>query len=143
MPHKRPPLLQVVATTPGVRRLTGVMRTFESGATRDNDDEKLDYEGFLSPLVLRAFAGYMHKHRVQADGELRASDNWQKGIPMDQCMKSMLRHVFELWEEHRTEPSAANPLVMVDALCAIIFNTQSYLLELLKKDWNDYAKVAK
>ena len=56
------------------------MRLFESGAIRDNDDDKLDLEGFYSPLVVKRFAEYMHKHRIQADGGLRASDNWQRGI---------------------------------------------------------------
>ena len=32
------------------------MRTFATGATRDTEVEKLDYEGFLSPVVLKAYA---------------------------------------------------------------------------------------
>jgi len=39
------------------------MRTFASGATRDADDHKLDFEGFLSPFVLERYAQYMHKHQ--------------------------------------------------------------------------------
>ena len=54
------------------------MRTFDTGATRDSDNDKLDYEGFLSPLVLRRYAEYLHKHRKQSDGKIRTSDNWQK-----------------------------------------------------------------
>ena len=57
------------------------MRNFDTGATRDNDDEKMDYEGFLSPIVLKEFGRYMHKHRKQTDGKFRESDNWQKGMP--------------------------------------------------------------
>ena len=57
------------------------MRNFDTGATRDVDTNKLDFEGFLSPVVLERYAEYMHKNRVQADGNLRDSDNWQKGIP--------------------------------------------------------------
>ena len=52
------------------------MRTFDTGATRDTDSDKLDFDGFLSPLALEAFAEYMHRHRQVADGSLRASDNW-------------------------------------------------------------------
>ena len=59
------------------------MRKFKTGATRDNEDTKIDFEGFYHPLVVERFGEYMHKHRVQADGELRDSDNWQKGIPKD------------------------------------------------------------
>ena len=54
------------------------MRTFKSGATRDDDAEKFDYEGFLSPLVIRRYAEYMHGHRKQVDGKMRDSDNCQK-----------------------------------------------------------------
>jgi len=64
------------------------MRQFDSGATRSNDDNKPDYEGFLSPLVIRRFGEYMVKHQIQEDGKKRASDNWQKGIPKDQYIKS-------------------------------------------------------
>ena len=78
------------------------MREFDTGATRDNDTDKPDYEGFLSPLVLEAYAQYMHKNRVQADGATRDSDNWQKGIPRDQYMKSAFRHFMDLWRAHRS-----------------------------------------
>lgn len=49
------------------------MRVFGK-ATRDLDEEKIDYEGFLSPIVLERYAQYMHKHRNTANG-LRESDN--------------------------------------------------------------------
>jgi hypothetical protein len=77
------------------------MREFKSGATRDDDADKYDYEGFLSPLVLERYAEYMHKHRKQADGKMRDSDNWQKGIPVVQYMKSKLRHIMVTWKLHR------------------------------------------
>src|SRR5262249_23974685 len=63
------------------------VREFASGAVRDGDAEKADYEGFLSPLVLERFGRYMHEHRRMADGTIRASDNWQRGIPLDAYMK--------------------------------------------------------
>jgi len=50
-------------------------RYCNTGATRDVDNDKYDYEGFLSPIVLHRYAQYMHKHRLQSDGELRDSDN--------------------------------------------------------------------
>ena len=109
----------------------GKVRTFDTGATRDRDDTKVDPEGFLSPAVLLAYCEYMHKHRVQSDGSLRDSDNWQKGIPLDAYMKSLLRHVFDLWMEHRGLPSREG---LKDALCGIIFNVQGYLFEVLKKE---------
>jgi hypothetical protein len=108
---------------------TPPIRTFETGATRDTDKDKLDYEGFLSPLVLQRFAQYMRKHQVQADGQVRKSDNWQKGIPKDVYMKSLLRHMMELWLCHRGN---ITDISHEESLCAILFNAQGYLFELLK-----------
>ena len=106
------------------------MREFKTGATRNNDDENLDYEGFLSPLALKAFAEYMHKHRLQADGKLRPSDNWQKGIPKDAYMKSGSRHYMDWWSEHRGWGSREG---MNDALCGLLFNVFGYLHEIEKE----------
>jgi len=103
-----------------------VVRTFETGANRDVDDNKLDYEGFLSPLVLRRFAEYMHKNRKLRDGSVRASDNWQKGMPRDVYMKSMWRHFMAVWEGHRAGT------VSEEDLCGVIFNVQGMLHEVLK-----------
>lgn len=105
------------------------MRTFDTGATRDTDATKFDYEGFLHPLVLKRFAQYMHKHRVQADGQLRDSDNWQKGIPKDAYMKSGMRHVMDWWSAHRSLPTDEN---IEEILCAVMFNAMGYLFEELR-----------
>ncbi len=118
-------------------RVEKTVREFESGATRDTDHDKMDYEGFLSPLVLAEFARYMHKHRVQADGTLRDSDNWQKGIPLDAYMKSMWRHFMEVWTLHRrgvVNREAIVPAEYYEALCALLFNVQGYLDVLLKHE---------
>ena len=104
------------------------MREFDSGATRDNDADKLDFEGFLSPLVLTRYASYMHSHRKQADGELRDSDNWQKGIPLAVYMKSAWRHFIDWWNDHRGFETDDG---VEEALCALIFNASGYLHELL------------
>lgn len=103
------------------------MRKFDTGATRNDDSNNLDFEGFLSPLALQAFAEYMHKHRLQADGTLRSSDNWQKGIPLDAYMKSGFRHFFDWWSEHRGHGSREG---MEDALCGLLFNVFGYLHEI-------------
>lgn len=114
---------------------TDTIRRFDTGATRDTETGKYDYEGFLSPLMLRRFGEYMHEHRVQPDGSLRDSDNWQRGIPLDAYMKSMLRHVFDVWALHRgydVTDFSSKPVAMEDALCGALFNVQGYLHELLK-----------
>lgn len=105
-----------------------VMREFTTGATRDTDEDKLDFEGFLSPEVIQRFAEYMHKHRKQADGKLRASDNWQKGIPVEAYMKSLWRHFQTVWLAYRR----GAPLPE-EELCAMKFNVNGLLLETLRK----------
>ena len=105
------------------------MREFETGATRNSDDDKYDYDGFLSPLVIEAFGAYMHKHRRQADGTLRDGDNWQAGIPVESYMKSMWRHFFAVWKAHRGYETAED---IEESLCAMLFNVQGYLHEILK-----------
>ena len=104
-------------------------RTFNTGANRNPDTGKLDFEGFLAPLVLERYAQYMDKHRHLADGTLRASDNWQKGIPVDVYVKSKWRHDFDVWKWHRGLPTT-EPIE--DALCAVLFNTMGLLLEVMK-----------
>jgi hypothetical protein len=104
------------------------MRVFKTGATRDVDENKLDFEGFLSPLAIEAFAEYMHKNRLQADGKLRDSDNWQKGIPKDAYMKSMWRHFFTVWKNYRAGVDYK------EDLCALMFNVQGLLHEEMKDD---------
>ena len=113
-------------------RAFGSIRKFETGATRDTDAGKPDYEGFLSPVVLERYGEYMNKHRVQSDGSLRASDNWQAHFGADHfsvCMKSLLRHVMDLWKEHRGLGSRDG---IEDALMAVLFNTMAYADKYLK-----------
>jgi len=105
---------------------TNKVRVFSSGATRDTDDGKLDYEGFLSPIVLQKYAEYMHHHRYQSDGKLRESDNWQKHFGDDHysvCMKSLWRHFMDLWLEHRGFQSRDG---IENALMGILFNAMAY-----------------
>ena len=130
------------------------MREFNTGATRGTDEGKFDYEGFLSPLALCRYAEYMHKHRTQADGKLRDSDNWQKGIPLSAYMKSLWRHLIDLWTLHHNIPIKDRIFGLIkdrilgliiseeathikvtkeETLCAIIFNAFGYLHELEKK----------
>lgn len=109
--------------------MTAQVRTFESGATRNLDDTKPDFEGFLSPLVLRAYGRYMHKHRFLPNGDMRASDNWQAGIPLDVYVKSAFRHFLDFHAGHRGYDTAQS---LEDDLCALLFNISGYLHEYLK-----------
>ena len=106
------------------------MRVFSTGATRDDADNKPDIEGYLSTLALDMYFDYMLQHQKQADGKIRASDNWQAGLPYHECLKSLLRHVFAVWYHHRNGVGE-DPCT---SLCAVIFNAQAMLDTLLKED---------
>lgn len=113
------------------------IRSFATGATRDADTGKYDYEGFLDPAVLEAFAAYMHQHRHQSDGGLRASDNWQKGIPTDVYMKSLVRHLMDLWLLHRghdvVRPENGEVVTLEGTLGGLMFNVQGIWHNALKE----------
>jgi hypothetical protein len=114
------------------------VRTFDTGANRDTEDGKYDFEAFLSPAVLFEFARYMHDHRRLPDGSLRDGDNWQKGFPRDVLMKSMLRHVMDLWMLHRghevIRPETGKEVTYHDALGGLLFNVQGYWHEVLRSE---------
>ena len=115
----------------------GEIRKFDSGATRSGDKNKYDPEGFISPLVIERFCEFMHMHRHQKDGQLRDSDNWQRGIPIVSYIKSLIRHVKDVWLIHRgffpVDRDTGKTVVEEDALCAIIFNASGMLHEKLKQ----------
>lgn len=113
---------------------TKELQAFESGATRSADVGKPDYEGFIAPVVLAAYGEYMHEHRTQRDGSVRASDNWQSGIPVNNYIKSLVRHVIELWLFHRTGIAPMNkdsgkPFTKHELCSAIMFNIMGYFKE--------------
>jgi hypothetical protein len=122
----------------GIMNNTKKIRTFETGATRDSDQDKFDFDGFLSPSVIKRYAEYMHKHRYQADGTLRSSDNWKKGIPIEQYMKSMWRHFFDVWTLYSKGDIKTE--VAEEALCALLFNVSGMLHEVLRDKASRYIK---
>jgi len=101
------------------------MREFESGATRNKGDHKYDYTGFESPYADMLYGQYMHKHRVQADGKLRDADNWWKGIPNLECIKSMKRHakaVNAIFKGFTVlNPDTGKEDSFIDAICGVRF----------------------
>ena len=107
-------------------------RVFSSGANRDSEEGKLDYEGFYSPLVKKRFAEYMNENRKLKDGSIRDSDNWQKGIPLTAYAKSLNRHFEDFHLLHRGYPEEAREDIE-ESICGIIFNAQGYLFEILKE----------
>jgi hypothetical protein len=109
------------------------MRMYDTGATRSSDSDRDDPEGYLSPLVIDRFNQYMSRHRIQANGTPRASDNWQRGMPKPAYMKGAWRHFLHWWTRHRGWP-VRDPLAganIEEDLCALLFNVQGYLHTLL------------
>jgi len=107
------------------------MRVFESGATRNMEVDP-DYHGFLSPLALHAYGEYMHAHRLQADGTVRASDNWQLGMPDDSYVRSLVRHVHDVeliqdGYEELARHDERDDNVLLAHLSAALFNIQGML----------------
>ena len=116
----------------GIKKVIPQIRVYDSGGKRDTNVGKLDFEGFLSPRVLIAFAEYMNKNRTMADGSIRSSDNWQKGFGdkhYDVCMQSMFRHFMDVWTEHREGFTEEGQMT---ALMGLLFNVQAYAHQLLK-----------
>jgi len=108
---------------------TSNIRVFESGAKRDSDKHKLDYDGALSPEVLRAFAIFMDFNRQMADGSSRSVADWKQGVPLDVYMKSAMRHFMSWWLAHHGNQTSED---RVWALLALLFNLQGYLHEWMK-----------
>ncbi|SRR6266566_5522147 len=137
------------------------IRQFSTGANRNSDIGKLDYEGFNSPIVEKAYAEYLNRHRKLSDGTVRDSDNWQKLFGdnhYDVCAKSMLRHVMDVWLFHRGFPEETNSytealrfedqekpfteeerieLAREEAICGAIFNLKAYLFKLRTEKRNN------
>jgi len=112
------------------------MTQFPTGATR-SAEHTFDPEGFLSPVVIAEFCRYMEKHRLQKDGQLRASDNWQLGMPTSRARRSLTRHFLDAWLIWRgAKPVSADCTSQQDALCAIIFNASILLKNLI--NMNDH-----
>jgi hypothetical protein len=109
------------------------MDHFESGATRTPEDGKLSYLRALSPEVQRRYVQYLNKHRQTAGG-LRDFDNWKRGIPKDRYMESLLRHVWDAWLVYLGYEPSDKSYDLVDLLCAIRFNTDGMLFELLANE---------
>lgn len=115
---------------------TPPIRTFDTGATRDTDQGKLDYIKALSPIVLRRYVQYLDKHRKQSDGSYRGFDNWKKGIPKEAYVSGSGRHFLDTWlltEGYATEDNHG-PVELEDAICAQLFNLMGRLHEMLKTD---------
>ncbi len=112
------------------------IRTFETGASRDTNEGKIEYARHLSPEAIKAFCEYMHKHRKLPDGTLRDPDNWKKGFPKQSLVDSMFRHQMEIWllhEKRKTKKlTDKENQDLKDALHGVWFNCMVYIHQELK-----------
>jgi hypothetical protein len=115
-------------------RAAAQIRKFATGAVRSEDAVRDDPEGYLSPLAVQRFCQYMTKHRTQADGSIRTSDNWQLGMPIPSYFKGAWRHFLHAWSRHRGWPVADSRAAadLEEDLCALMFNVQGALHEIVK-----------
>lgn len=103
--------------------LSGAVREFETGATRDSNEGKIDYRAILSPQALEMFGRYMVKHTIASDGSKREQDNWKRGMPLECYIESFFRHTQEL---HRAI-EAGNREEITEALGGCFFNLQGMM----------------
>lgn len=124
------------------------MRKFISGAIRNEDSSRINYEKGLSPIVLRCYGEFMRRHNKCSDGSYRDEGNWKKGFTKQSYMESKFRHFMETWllhdgfldedikdelrEELKHEPTAIEIEdryfeKLLESLCAEFFNTMGYM----------------
>lgn len=111
----------------------GVLRISESGAIRNSDIGKINYQGALSPLILEAYGKYIEKHSLLPDGTRRNNKNWQNlfGTPEEHrqvCIESAWRHFIDLLMEHDGYESRDG---IDEALGGLMFNIQAYWFSFL------------
>ena len=113
----------------------GVLRMSESGAIRNSDVGKINYQGALSPLILEAYGKYIEKHSLLPDGTRRNNKNWQNlfGTPEEHrqvCIESAWRHFIDLLMDHDGYESRDG---IDEALGGLMFNIQAYWFSILKE----------
>ena len=72
--------------------MTKTHRIFDTGATRDSNQGKLEYSNYIHPFADYSFAEYM-KSKQLIGWEYRRWDNRQKGIPPESLLESLVRHI--------------------------------------------------
>jgi len=111
------------------------IRKFDTGATRDTLEGKLNFVKTLSPLVMERYVQYIGEHRLQSDGSIRNWDNWKNGIPQEVYLEGEDRHHRAVWKLVQGFPAFDNhgPVTLEDSLCGVLFNAIGMLHEILKE----------
>jgi len=117
------------APTGGRRVDPKAMRISPTGATRDHA-LKPEHFKFFSPRSFHAYTEYMFGKRIQPDGALRDANNWANGMPRDWYVQSGGRHWMDV-VYHLSDCSELATEDLETALCAMMFNVQALLHEVL------------
>jgi hypothetical protein len=103
---------------------TDDQRVFETGAMRNSGKNKLHFASCFDPRILNDYAQFIRT----SNKDKRDDANWKLGIPVDEALQSLLRHVVDLWmlvEGFQPERPEDYTLPTVEEACAAIwFNTQ-------------------
>lgn len=113
-----------------------MIRISATGASRDDNYNKLEYIRFNDPRVEKIYCYFLTKHRKMADGSLREPDNWKKGFDAGVVLDSKGRHFLDQWE-YEKYGFAKRPdeeVNEVESLCAEMFGVKARLYELLQDD---------
>jgi len=97
------------------------IRSWSTGAIRDNDSTKPDYIETVSWSAFRRFGEYMTSKKQKY-----GSGNFKKGIPVESYEQSLVRHL-QKYLENKYEQGTDE--VAEDHLCAMIFNINGILHE--------------
>ena len=97
------------------------VRSFKSGAIRDNDSTKPDFIETVSWTAFRRFGEYMTSKKSRY-----GSGNFKKGIPIESYEQSLVRHL-QKYLENKYEQGIDE--VNEDHLSAIIFNANGIIHE--------------
>lgn len=90
------------------------MRTFNTGAVRDDETDKEDYVETISWIAMKRFARFM-----TAKKEKYGEGNFKKGIPISSYERSLMRHI-QKYLENKYEGGTVE--VEEDHLSACVFN---------------------
>lgn len=94
-----------------VTKDSGKRQDFDTGAVRDTDENKPQYE-------LIPFSPHRRVAELYARGGKKYQPrNWEKGMPFSRVLGSLLRHVYAWAEGERSE----------DHLAAVIFNSYALM----------------
>lgn len=82
-------------------KFSGIKQEFESGATRDNNENKGKFV-LISPVALKRLAE-VYERGAKNHGER----NWEKGFPIGRALDSAIRHIYQYLAGLRDEDHLA------------------------------------